>query len=234
LDKNKDIFGIAIRSFYEDNDKTPITVHSPDFDDDIIPVEYLFREFEEMPVVEQTALKNCHGKVLDVGCGAGSHALYLQKDPELEVFALDTSSGSIEIARKRGVKNTLNQDFFNLNGEKFDTILMLMNGSGIIGKLENMKNFFMHSKSLLNEGGKIIMDSSDLIYLFEDEIEDNEKYYGEFEFSLSYNHLKSGSFDWLYIDPALLTQHANSNGFNCKILKLGKNYDYLAMLEIKK
>lgn len=208
-------------------------MHSPDFDDDIIPVEYLFRDFSAMPKLEQIALKHCKGKILDVGCGTGSHALFLQNNQKLETYALDNSPGAIEITRKRGVLNTLQKDFFSLSGCNFDTILMLMNGSGIIGKLENLEEFFRHSKSILNEGGQIIMDSSDLIYLFEDEIDDPEKYYGEFEFSLSYKGQKSDSFNWLYIDPELLTQHAEANGFNCEILETGENYDYLAILEVK-
>ena len=208
-------------------------MHSPDFDDDIIPVEYLFRDFNDMPKLEQIALRQCKGKVLDVGCGAGSHALFLQNNQKLETYALDNSPGAIEIARKRGVLNTKEKDFFSLNDGKFDTILMLMNGSGIIGKLENLKEFFRHSKSILNEGGRIILDSTDLIYLFEDEIDDTEKYYGEFEFSLSYKDLKSDCFNWLYIDPELLTQHAKANSFKCNIIETGENYDYLAVLEVK-
>ena len=208
-------------------------MHSPDFDDDIIPVEYLFRDFSDMPKLEQIALKQCKGKVLDVGCGAGSHALFLQNNQKLETYALDNSQGAIEITRKRGVLNTLEKDFFSLSGYRFDTILMLMNGSGIIGKLENLEEFFRHSKSILNVGGQIIMDSSDLIYLFDDEIDNTEKYYGEFEFSLSYKGLKSDSFNWLYIDPELLMQYAEANGFKCKILETGENYDYLAVLEAK-
>ncbi|GAA4318919.1 class I SAM-dependent methyltransferase [Pontixanthobacter gangjinensis] len=233
MDKNKDIFGNAIKAFYEENDRTNINVHSPDFDDDIIPTEYLFRDFNEMPKIEQKALLSCQGKVLDVGCGAGSHALYLQKNENLKVHAIDTSPGAIEIARKRGVVNASCQDFFSIENEKFNTILMLMNGSGIIGKLENLKNFFNHCKSLLKEGGKILMDSSDLIYLFDDEIEASEKYYGEFEFRVSYKEETSESFDWLYIDPELLEKYASENGFETEILITGENYEYLACLKIK-
>ncbi|SDS69074.1 class I SAM-dependent methyltransferase [Gramella sp. MAR_2010_147] len=232
MDKNKDIFGIAIKAFYEKNDKTDIIVHSPDFDDDVIPVAYLFRDFREMPEIEQTALENCHGKVLDVGCGAGSHALYLEKKRNLFVEAIDTSTGAIEICKKRGLSNVFCKDFFHIKNEKFDTILMLMNGSGIIGKLENLEHFFNHSKSLLAENGKILMDSSDLIYLFDDEIVETDQYYGEFEFSISYKNQKTDSFEWLYIDPVLLEKLANANGFKCEILQRGKNHDFLASLSI--
>jgi len=232
LDKNKDIFGNAIKAFYEENDRTDIVVHSPDFEDDIIPVEYLFRNFSQMPEIEQKALSLCQGKVLDVGCGAGSHSLYLQQEKNLQVKAIDTSEGAIEIARKRGIENATCEDFFKLKDEIFDTILMLMNGIGIVGELKNLNHFFKHSKLLLNEGGKIIIDSSDLIYLFEGEIEENEVYYGELQFNISYKKQKADQFNWLYIDPNLLKKYAKANNFDCEILQEGENYEYLACLTI--
>ena len=231
MDKNKDIFGTAIKAFYKENDPTDIIVHSPDFDDDIIPVEYLFRPYEDMPEVEQKALDLCRGKVLDVGCGAGSHALYLQNERNLEIKAIDTSPGAIEVAEIRGVKEAVCEDFFKIQNEKFDTILMLMNGSGIIGKLDNLAHFFEHSKSLMNEGGSILMDSSDLIYLFEDESQDFEEYYGELKYKLSYKNAESDYFDWLYIDASLLEEKAKEHNFICEIIQKGEHFDYLAILK---
>nr|WP_311196023.1 hypothetical protein [Antarcticibacterium sp. 1MA-6-2] len=55
-DQDIDIFGMAILSYYNDKDETDIVVHSPDFDDDIIPVPYLFRSYKEMPSLEKKAL----------------------------------------------------------------------------------------------------------------------------------------------------------------------------------
>ncbi|SDS13948.1 class I SAM-dependent methyltransferase [Christiangramia echinicola] len=230
MDKNKDIFGTAIKAFYKENDPTDIIVHSPDFDNDIIPIDYLFRAYEDMPGVEQKALDLCRGKVLDVGCGAGSHALFLQNERNLDIKAIDTSPGAIEIAEIRGVKETVCQDFYEIENEKFDTILMLMNGSGIIGKLKNLNLFFEHSRTVLNEGGQILMDSSDLIYLFEDEKPDLEKYYGELEYKLSYKNAESDYFDWLYIDARLLEEKAKEHNFRCEIIQKGEHFDYLAIL----
>lgn len=185
-----------------------------------------------MPEIEQKALDLCRGKILDVGCGAGSHALYLQQEKNIQVKAIDVSEGAIEISKKRGVKNATCEDFFELKNETFDTILMLMNGIGIVGELKNLNHFFEHSRSLLNKDGKILIDSSDLIYLFEEEIEETETYYGELEFIISYKKQKANRFNWLYIDPRLLKKYAKANNFNCEILQKGKNHDYLACLSI--
>lgn len=207
-------------------------VHSPDFEDDIIPVKYLFREFAEMPLPEQAALRLCKGKVLDVGCGAGSHALYIQEEMKLDCLAIDTSPGAVEIAKKRGVINAECVNFFSLKNERFDTILLLMNGSGIIGKLKNLKQFFKHSGNLLKENGQILMDSSDLIFLFEDEdVAAHDEYYGELSFHLSYKNSNSEVFDWLYIDPHLLKKEALKHNFSCEIIKKGRHFDYLVLLQ---
>ena len=232
-----DIFGSAISAYYHHGDSTDILVHSPDFDDDVIPVHYLFRKYKEMPLLERTALDNCSGRVLDVGCGAGSHALYLQEEKKLDVMAIDISPGAIEIATLRGLKNARTIDFFELKNEKFDTLLLLMNGTGIIGKLNKLDDFFIHCKSLLTVNGKILIDSSDLRYLLDEDedgglwVEMNSDYYGEMEYQNSYKQEISPSFNWLYIDFKMLQLAANNNGFSCRLLKEGEHYDYLAELK---
>ncbi|WP_037316475.1 bifunctional 2-polyprenyl-6-hydroxyphenol methylase/3-demethylubiquinol 3-O-methyltransferase UbiG [Salegentibacter sp. Hel_I_6] len=233
----KDIFGKAISAYYHQKDETDIQVHSPDFDDDIIPVPYLFRGYAEMPPLEKKALQLAKGRVLDVGCGAGSHSLYLQQEKKLEVMAIDTSKGAIEVSRLRGINDAQNIDFFELKNEKFDTIVMLMNGSGIIGKLKNLDKFFKKSKELLNPGGKILLDSSDLSYLFDrDEdggiwIDSEAPYYGELEFKVTYKGESSDYFDWLYIDFQTLKFAAETNNFSCNLIKKGEHFDYLAELQ---
>lgn len=233
---DKDIFGKAITAFYHHQDPTDIVVQAPGFEDDVIPVHYLFRSFSEMPPLEQKALSLCKGKVLDVGCGAGSHSLYLQQERNLKVTAMDISQGAIKISRLRGVRDARKEDFFHLDPEGFDTILMLMNGSGIIGKLAHLDQFFVVARDLLNPEGRILMDSSDLQYLFEKDedggiwIDPEEGYYGEMQYRLSYKGERSDWFSWLYIDFPSLELAASKNGFQCRMLQEGTHFDYLAEL----
>ncbi len=239
MHQDKDIFGKAAAAFYYHHDTTAIKVHSPDFEDDFIEVPYLFREFSEMPPLEKKALDLSSGRILDVGCGVGSHALYLQESKNQKVIGIDTSPGVVAIAKARGLQNALQQDFFTFETEKFDTILMLMNGSGIIGKLSNLDQFFKRAVKLLKPEGKIFMDSSDLSYLFDaDEdggiwVNPEEGYYGELQFQISYKGVKSEVFNWLYIDFNSLKLAANKNGFSCRLVSKGKHYDYLAELTKK-
>ncbi|GAA4279156.1 class I SAM-dependent methyltransferase [Aquimarina mytili] len=234
---NKDIFGAAIKDFYNQEYTEDIVVQAPDFDDDIIPIPYLFRTYSEMPIIEQKALDLSYGKVLDIGCGAGSHALYLQNEKKLVTTAIDISEGAIEICTKRGVTKAIVQDIFELKNEKFDTLLLLMNGSGIIGKLSNIDRFFTHMKTLLNPGGQVLLDSSDISYLFTDDeggfwVDASAEYYGEMRYALKYKSQQSDWFDWLYIDYNTLQNAANANGFLCELLFEGENNDYLARLVV--
>ncbi len=233
----QDIFGTAIRDFYNQEYFEDIIVQAPDFDDDIIPVSYLFRTYSEMPVIEQKALDLAYGKVLDIGCGAGSHALYLQNEKKLTTKAIDISEGAIETCNKRGITNAVIQDIFTLKNEKFDTLLLLMNGSGIIGTLNNIDRFFTQIKTLLHPGGQVLLDSSDISYLFADDdgsfwVDASAAYYGEMRYKLKYKKLESDWFDWLYIDYNTLQNAANANGFLCELLCNGENNDYLAKLII--
>lgn len=236
---NPDIFGKAITAFYQNADEEDIVVHSADFDDDVIPVPYLFRSFKDMPKLEQKALKLCFGKVLDVGCGAGSHSLYLQEERKLQVTAIDTSAGAIEVCRKRGISDARNVAFEEISEEKFDTILLLMNGTGIVGKMRFLDAFFQQLKKLLAKNGQVLIDSSDLIYLFDaDEdggvwIDASEGYYGELIYRLSYKGETSESFPWLYLDFDSLYLAAGKNGFNCELAFEGSHYEYLAKLTLK-
>ena len=134
--------GKAIADFYKGRRDGKLRVLSPMFEEDEIPVTTLFRGFRDMPKLEQKALKMAKGRILDVGAGSGCHALWLQ-DKGMDVTAIDISPYSIETMKERGLANVLEQDFFTLK-EKYDTILMLMNGIGIVGTLNRLPDFFKH------------------------------------------------------------------------------------------
>jgi len=232
-----DIFGKALLNFQSGNYAEDIVTHSSLEEKDTIPVPYLFRDHENMPLLEQEALKHCHGKVMDIGCGAGSHSLYLQQNG-LDVTALDTSAGAIEVCRQRGLKKVFQADIMNYSDEKFDTLLMLMNGIGIVGNLEGLDAFLRHAKKLLKPNGSILFDSSDIIYMFETEegnynLPENIEYYGEVEFIMEYKGEKSNTFEWLYLDFDTLAVAAKKNGYVCEMLLDGKHYDYLVKLSLK-
>ena len=225
--------GRAIADYHAAGKASRLRVFSPMFDEDEIPVPDLFRTFDEMPAIEQEALQAASGAILDVGAGAGCHSLALQA-MEKRVTAIDISPLAVASMRLRGVKDVLEQDFFTLDGQ-FDTILMLMNGIGIVGTLSRLPAFFMQVDHLLAPGGQVLCDSSDLCYLYEDEdgiidLTGVEGYYGELTYQMQYKAVKGEPFPWLFIDPETLSEQAAAHGFYCDILVRGPHYDYLARL----
>jgi 2-polyprenyl-3-methyl-5-hydroxy-6-metoxy-1,4-benzoquinol methylase len=232
----KDLFGKAILDFQTNNSPEDLITETTISDEDEMSIAYLFRDFSGMPKLEQEALLLSKGKVLDVGCGAGSHSLYLQNEKKLEVTAIDISDNAVKACQLRGVTNVIKIAFLEFNSiEKFDTILLLMNGTGIFGKLEHVPKYLERLKSLLSENGQILIDSSDIIYMF-DEDEDGGKwisgdaYYGELEFTISYKGEKEAPFPWLYMDYNTLRNAAVANGLKCELVLEGDHFDYLARL----
>ena len=253
LSKDKDPMGAAILDYQKSGKAGRLRVLSSMFEEDEMPVKHLFRNLEEMPFLEQKALKLAKGKVLDVGAGAGCHALALQKECSTKdasakqektaekqdissVKAIDISPLSCEAMRLRGVKDAECINLFDDHLETgFDTILLLMNGTGIAGKIEHLPTLFNRLKALLNKGGQILIDSSDLKYIYENEdgsmdIDLNAPYYGEVDYQMQYKNVKGEPFDWLYTDPMLLASISKQCGLNCEIVEEGENYDFLARL----
>lgn len=234
----KDLFGKAMFDFQTNNSPEDIITETTISEEDEMSVDYLFRSYNEMPKLEQKALQLANGKILDVGCGAGSHSLSLQNDRNLDVTSIDISEKAIETCKLRGVKNAKVQNILDFEEEKFDTIILLMNGVGIFGKLENCNKFLTKLKSLLNPGGQILLDSSDIIYMFDEDedggkwIPSNNDYYGELVFNISYKGEKEEPFDWLYLDYNTLQNAAVANGLKCELISEGEHYDYLARLSI--
>ncbi|RZJ69930.1 class I SAM-dependent methyltransferase [Flavobacterium sp.] len=231
----KDLFGQAILDYQTNNSPEDLITETDISEADEMSVAWLFRTYKEMPKIEKKALDLAKGKILDVGCGAGSHSLYLQNDKKLEVVSIDISAKAIQACQLRLLKNAKVCNVLDFEGEKFDTILLLMNGTGIFGKLREISNYLTKLKSLLNPGGQILLDSSDIIYMFDEDEEGAfsvpaDHYYGELTFDLSYKGQTEESFPWLYLDYNTLQNAAHANGLECDLLFEGEHFDYLARL----
>jgi|FLOH01.1.fsa_nt_gi 2-polyprenyl-3-methyl-5-hydroxy-6-metoxy-1,4-benzoquinol methylase len=230
-----DPLGQALLDYQNNTATEDIETYSSVGGKDVLPIDYLFRSYKDMPKLEQKALDLCKGKILDIGCGAGSHSLYLQ-EKGFNVTAIDISKNAIEVCKLRGLKKAQKLDVWQLKDQKFDTILLLMNGIGLCGKLAKLPDFLNHLKSLLNPNGQILTDSSDIVYMYEDEEGDIDvpetKYYGEVKFTMTYKIQKSKVFNWLYLDVNTLNYYAKNNGLQCNIILEGPHYDYLAKLTV--
>ncbi len=230
----KDIFGQALLDYHRGNYTEDLWTETSISEPDEMPLPYLFRNYQGMPQLEKSALDASYGQVLDVGCGAGSHSLYLQQKG-LKVTAIDASPGAVVVARERGVQQCEQFRLMNYNQGSFDTILLLMNGTGIFERLDSVPKYMLHLKSLLNPGGQILVDGSDLQYMYDRTPEGAiwvpaDGYYGELDFIITYKGESSDPFPWLYLDERLLEEFARDAGFSFEIVERGDNFDYLAKL----
>ncbi|WP_055443081.1 class I SAM-dependent methyltransferase [Lacinutrix himadriensis] len=231
----KDLFGKALLDYQNGNYTEDIITSTNISDADELPIPYLFRSFSEMPKLEQKALQLSKGKVLDVGAGAGSHSLYLQ-EKNIAVQAIDISKGAIEVCKKRGVLKAEVKDLLK-ETETFDTILLLMNGTGIFQELDQVATYLKHLKSILNPDGQILIDSSDIKYMYEDEdggfwMDTTANYYGELDYFLSYKGEDEKPMKWLYLDFNTLLTACTSVGLKCELITEGDHFDYLAQLSL--
>ena len=233
MNSKMDPMGRAIADYFKNKKASKLRVFSPMFEEDEIPLTTLFHSYESMPKIERTTLDLAKGRVLDVGAGAGCHSLILQ-ERGMDVTAIDISPLSVETMKERGVKKVLEQDFFTLEGQ-YDTILMLMNGIGIVGTLERLPKFFKQLDKILVPGGQVLCDSSDISYVFETkdgiiELPDDMSYYGEHSFQMRYKDTIGEPFNWLYIDADTLREKAGRYGYAAEVIAEGEHYDYLARI----
>ncbi len=229
----KDLFGNALLDYQNGNYTEDIITSTSISDEDVLPLPYLFRDFEDMPKLEKKALKLAKGLILDVGCGAGSHSLYLQ-EKGFKVKAIDISKGATEVSKQRGVINAVERGILDESGT-FDTILLLMNGTGIFQQMSMVSKHLLHLKNLLKTNGQILIDSSDIKYMFEDKdggfwIDTNANYYGELDYFLSYKGEKEVPMKWLYLDFNTLLTACISVGLKCELVLEGEHFDYLARI----
>lgn len=235
MSSNTDPLGQAILDYIKNNHAQDVIVASDLCEDDVIETAYLFRSWKEMPQLEKTALNRCTGSVLDIGAGAGAHAKVL-KEKGLQVTALEPSEGAIDYLKSIGI-DTIQNRIQNISNQTYDTLLLLMNGLGLAGRLDQLESFLQHLKSLLNSGGKIICDSTDVMYLYEEEdgsmwMDLNAEYYGNFKFQMTYKDHQTEWFDWLYVDLERLTSASEKVGLSVELL-FEENDHYLVELTAK-
>lgn len=225
----KDVLGQAILDFHNGQVKGKLWVNNQYGPREEMLLKTYFREANAMPELEWVALQNCRGRILDIGAGAGSHALLLQK-MGCDITALELSPKSAAVMQSRGVGKIINGDFFTVDIQQpvFDTLLLLMNGIGLAGTVDGLRVFFQRARTLLRPGGQLLFDSSDIAYLYKGKTRPAGRYYGQIDYQYEYNRQKSDWFNWLFIDRKTLAKVASEEGWSTEILFEDGQDQYLA------
>lgn len=228
-----DVFGEALKDQFTKPPAETLWVHNSYDEPEEMPVDVYFRGEDDMPELELKALELCKGKVLDVGAGVGSHALILQKRG-LNVTGMDISAPAVTIMKQRGLKQAIEGNILTYKEDTYDTLLFMMNGIGLTGSIAGLKAFLKHVKSLINPGGQLVFDSSDLSYLYQEIPFPLNGYYGEVSFRYEYKSIKGNWFKWVYVDQKTLKEIAQQSGWDAEIIFEDDHDQYLARLTLSK
>lgn len=227
----EDVYGQALHDYYYRRNHKLLLYNNYGPKEEM-PIALFFRDMEKMPTIETKAMSLCKGKVLDIGAGVGSHALILQKQG-IDVTAIERSALAVEIMKKRGVRKAIAGDIFALTDMKFDTLLLMMNGIGLVGNLDGLKYFLQHAKTLLLPGGQLLFDSCDILYLYQGGPTPTDRYYGEISFRYEYKNKIGEWFKWLYVDQQTLETVATKTGWHCQVIYEDDKDQYLVRLTLE-
>ncbi len=228
---NKDILGEALKNYYLSGISERITVHTSYGPDEEYVSEYFFRSEEELPEIEEYALLQCNNRILEIGSGAGSHALFLQNVGQ-NITAMDLSGGCVNVMLNRGVKKIIHGDVFQFNLREYDTIIMLMNGIGLVGSLTGLMIFLDKMEKITSPGSQLIFDSTDVRYVLKERIK-TDHYIGQVKYQFEYRDKQGPWFDWLFIDPGKLTEYCKNTVWIPQIIYENADGHYLARLQKK-
>lgn len=224
----QDIQGKAIVDYWNGEKSAQLKVHTSYGELEKMPVKVFFRSETQLPALEKYALSLCQGKTLDVGAGAGSHSLILQKRG-IDVTPLDISPLCVEVMQSRGIKHVICDDIFALETHRFDTILILMNGLGLAKNLEGIPGFLYKMQQLIQPDGQLLIDSCDVSYLAE-EGSQKDGYMGEIFYQFEYKGEKGPIFPWLYADIQTFQQIVQPLGWHFQVIYEEPTGQYLARL----
>jgi len=230
--------GLAIRDYWRGKEDSAITAHRSDGTTYPMPASVFFRAPRKFPELERLAVAECRGRVLDIGAGAGCHALALQARGHA-VTALDISPDAVRVMRARGVEDARVADAFAFApraGGRYDTLLMLMNGLAIARTVPGLRRFFRHVRGWLTPGGQLLADSMDLRRdvdfrrWLRNRRPGGSKYFGEIAYRFEYGGKTGPKFPTLFIDSRTLMREAGTAGWRGQVLFHEADGSYLARL----
>ncbi|MEN8163248.1 MAG: class I SAM-dependent methyltransferase [Acidobacteriota bacterium] len=229
--------GAALLAYHDGRHDAVLRVDSDVFDSEDVAVRLYYRPDEDaLPDLDQRALDRCAGRILDIGAGAGRHALDLQCRG-LEVTALDVSADAVRVMQDRGISDVRQGDIYTSDPGSYDTILLLMNGIGLAGSHEGLQQLFGSFRRLLRPGGRVIFDAAGLdAAVHKDEFEElsdmaiGRPQLGEVFFRLTFDDLEGSWYPWLFPTSTMMAEAARDAGFECTIIGRGARGAFLVEL----
>lgn len=229
-------YAMALRAFAGGDHQAQLVVRRDDGFEALLPVSHFFRSEEAFVPLERAALARCRGRILDVGAGTGLHTLVLRARG-LTVSAIDVHPAVVELMHGRGVADARCIDFFSLQDDPFDTLLLLGHGIGMVGDLPGLRRFMAHACRLVDPTGCVVLHSLDVRRTMEPRHRAYHaanraagRYIGQIGMQFRFLDVEGPMCDWLHVDPETLGSEAASAGWSCTVVLQDDGGDYLAEL----
>jgi SAM-dependent methyltransferase len=233
-----DPYSATLLDYQEGNTSARVLIQREDGQRGVLPASIYFRPPGELLPFERVALDLCHGHVLDVGAGAGVHALAVQ-DHGLPVTAIDISPQAVSIMRERGVRDARVADIFTFQDGSFDTVLLLGNGIGLAGRLAGVVPFLRRLERLVAGSGQLLVHSVDVRcssraadLAYQTANRNTGRYFGEVQVTFRYDAAIGSPFWWVHVDGDTLADLARVAGWRSEVMARQEDGNYLARLTL--
>jgi len=198
-----------------------------------------FLEYEDWDPIDRKSMEYVKGRVLDIGCGAGRHSLYLQK-MGLSVLGIDSSPLAIEVCKLRGLKQArvMPIEELNFKPNSFDTVIMLGSNFGLFGSFEKAKRILKKLHKMTSENGLIIASTRDT---YKTDIADHLEYHkrnkekgrmpGQLKVRIRFRKCVGKWFDYLIVSKKEMEEILKGTGWKIKEFIDSDDSAYIAAIE---
>jgi SAM-dependent methyltransferase len=235
---HQDAFGAAMLEFFHSGEGCEIIERDDGFINASIGPSAYFLEFAQWPEHYKKAMPYANGRVLDVGCGAGRHALYLQGEGH-QVTAVDNSPKAIQVCRLRGVKDARILPITKISRhiEPFDSIIMLGNNFGLFANPQRAKRILKRFHYLTFPEGTLIAESIDP---YQTELQEHLEYHqfnnqrgrmaGQIRIRVRFQKFKTPWFDYLFVSQNEMSEIITGTGWKVNKIIASQGAAYIAVL----
>jgi len=242
LKDHQDAFGHEIDDYFKSKTGWEIIERDDGYIDASSGPKAYFTEYKDWHPHEKKAMRYARGRVLDIGCGAGRHSLYLQ-GKGLQVLGIDNSPLAIEVCKLRGLKNAKVTAISQINAKLgvFDTILMLGNNFGLFGSFEVARRLLTKLSKITSENGRIIAESNDI---YKTEIPEHLSYHefnrkrgkmpGQIRLRVRYKKYATPWFDYLLVSKEEMENLLDGTDWGVNRFIDSERSQYIAIIDRKK
>lgn len=237
----RDAHGHALYDYFKDESGYVLVERDDGYINPTLSAQVYFTEYDEWPEHVKNALQHVRGTVLDIGCGAGRHSLWLQEN-RFEVTGIDVSPLTVEVCKLRGLKKVEVLPIADITPELgvFDTIIMFGNNFGLVESFDKARWFLEKLQDITTERGRIIAESRDP---YQTKVPEHLEYHefnrkkgrmaGQLRLRTRYKKYMDPWFDYLIVSKEEMKGILKDTGWSVKKFIDGEHSMYVAVIDKK-